>query len=231
MTFAPRPVHCGTICSLAPTRLRSLGGRGTTCAAGATARHRLAPSAPKMNNSPPGSPTTDPEPVVRDAAAETTGSSVLRGSFWNVAQHDPAAALRADHVGGRRPLPRPGRHGPAELHRLHLAIRHLAVRRRHRLDPDALRRRDARRRPAGGGPRPRLLGLGHRRDRRRDRHRRDDRDRPARRDPRGGLDPRRDRMWPRHPAVDPQCRTGRCPGVAAGVDGRARSPARSRCRW
>jgi O-antigen/teichoic acid export membrane protein len=40
-----------------------------------------------MNSSPPGSPITDsdPEPVVRDHAAETTGSSILRGSFWNVA--------------------------------------------------------------------------------------------------------------------------------------------------
>jgi O-antigen/teichoic acid export membrane protein len=38
-----------------------------------------------MNNSPPGSPITDPEPIVPDAAAATTGSSVLRGSFWNVA--------------------------------------------------------------------------------------------------------------------------------------------------
>jgi O-antigen/teichoic acid export membrane protein len=38
-----------------------------------------------MNSSPPGLPTTDPEPVASDAAAATTGGSVLRGSFWNVA--------------------------------------------------------------------------------------------------------------------------------------------------
>ncbi len=38
-----------------------------------------------MTDSPPGSPTTDPAPVVPDAAAATTGGSVLRGSFWNVA--------------------------------------------------------------------------------------------------------------------------------------------------
>ncbi|HTT94689.1 MAG TPA: polysaccharide biosynthesis C-terminal domain-containing protein [Solirubrobacterales bacterium] len=38
-----------------------------------------------MNSSPPGSPITDPDPVAPDAAAATTGGSVLRGSFWNVA--------------------------------------------------------------------------------------------------------------------------------------------------
>ncbi|HXF30983.1 MAG TPA: polysaccharide biosynthesis C-terminal domain-containing protein [Solirubrobacterales bacterium] len=38
-----------------------------------------------MNSSPPGSPTTDRGPVAADAAAATTGGSVLRGSFWNVA--------------------------------------------------------------------------------------------------------------------------------------------------
>jgi O-antigen/teichoic acid export membrane protein len=38
-----------------------------------------------MNSSPPGSPITDPEPIDPSAATATTGSSVLRGSFWNVA--------------------------------------------------------------------------------------------------------------------------------------------------
>jgi len=38
-----------------------------------------------MNSSPPGSPPTESGPPTRDAAAATTGASVLRGSFWSVA--------------------------------------------------------------------------------------------------------------------------------------------------
>jgi O-antigen/teichoic acid export membrane protein len=38
-----------------------------------------------MTSSPPGSPTTEPGPPAVDAAAATTGGSVLRGSFWNLA--------------------------------------------------------------------------------------------------------------------------------------------------
>jgi O-antigen/teichoic acid export membrane protein len=36
-----------------------------------------------MNGSEPGSPLTEPDPIRSEAADATTGSSVLRGSFWN----------------------------------------------------------------------------------------------------------------------------------------------------